>query len=235
MGGDQSSRRRTEAPDVLNTASYFRLRQVDPAEWRIGWQLFCTGASNCTGAESRGRIWRGREERNANEERHSGSEHLESPEFRSFELTREQAKKVTKSKAAKKSRKPAKRTFIKRAAEDDQKGNDESSTVETPASEESWRPCGGENNSSVVNSTDCLGIARISTWQAKAFVKALEERLEEYGGADDLIEDELEHGSEELTDVKARFGDEDVAMMVLKDLDGEKLAGRKLQVRLAEG
>ncbi|KAK5675827.1 hypothetical protein LTS10_011558 [Elasticomyces elasticus] len=104
---------------------------------------------------------------------------------------------------------------------------------------ESWRPAGGEQELKDELSikyaipTSKLGLARISTWRLPAFLAAAEAIIMATGEEGEAETTELIHGGESVTDVFYSFRTELVAGMVMKEIRGQLVEGRKLQVTFA--
>ncbi|KAK5720069.1 hypothetical protein LTR15_007342 [Elasticomyces elasticus] len=104
---------------------------------------------------------------------------------------------------------------------------------------ESWRPAGGEQELKDELSikyaipTSKLGLARISTWRLPAFLAAAEIIMAATGEEGEAETAELIHGGESVTDVFYSFRTEVVAGMIMEEIQGQLVEGRKLQVAFA--
>jgi hypothetical protein len=77
-----------------------------------------------------------------------------------------------------------------------------------------------------------LGLVRLATWQVPAFREAVEKLIEQHGGFDEMVTTEFDSGGgEKLTDVLVKFSSEEKAELVKDEIDGEIVAGRKVQVK----
>ncbi|KAK5738039.1 hypothetical protein LTR17_006282 [Elasticomyces elasticus] len=104
---------------------------------------------------------------------------------------------------------------------------------------ESWRPAGGEQelkdelSLKYATPTTKLGLARISTWRLPAFLAAAEAIIMATGEEGEAETAELIHGGESVTDVFYSFRTELVAGLVMEEIRGQLVEGRKLQVTFA--
>jgi hypothetical protein len=105
---------------------------------------------------------------------------------------------------------------------------------------ESWRPAGGERPKKrgkaaqlVKQPTKTLGLARVSTWQVSSFQQVAEELITKHGGFERFTTEEVVHGGESVTDIFVVLRSETVAEMVKDKIDGEIVAGRKIQVQFS--